>query len=77
MFCGYRQPIPRSLRVAGFVSAIRNALASMQGVATALGARWDSAHPDRYMPRHLRRCTPHGTREVERAVIDDWLTWRR
>ncbi len=77
-----RQAGSPGLRAACLV--IAKALARMRTVATVLGSRWDAAvascapisHVDSYLPRHLRRRMMHGTRKVERAVIDSWLLWR-
>ena len=81
-------PISLSTIATGIATVIGNALASIRTIVTTLSSRWDAADAntaktyapmtyfDGYLPRHLRRRTIHGTRKVERVVIDEWMMWR-
>jgi hypothetical protein len=69
--------------VASFAGAIApalaNALAAIEALAKRFGAGRYSpmTYPDAYLPRHRRRRAKHATRGVDRAVIDQWLMWRK
>ena len=84
------EPTPISLPpiVTGIATAIVNAVASVRKMVTTLSSRWESAdasatktyapmtYSDGYPSRDERRRMMRGTREVERAVIDEWRLWR-
>jgi hypothetical protein len=66
--------------VAGAIAAaIANALAPIDAIAKRLGATRYSpmTYPATFPPRQRRRRATHAARSVERAVIDQWLMWRK
>jgi hypothetical protein len=84
------EPTPLSLSpvATGIATVIGNAVASIRRMVTTLGSRWRAAdanatktyapmtYSDGYPSRHERRRMMRGMREVERAVIDEWMLWR-
>ncbi len=84
------EPTPISLPpiVTGIATVIVNAVASIRKMVTTLSSRWDAAdasatktyapmtYSDGYPSRDERRRMMRGTREVECAVIDEWMLWR-
>jgi hypothetical protein len=68
---------------AGIATTIGNAVASIRRMAIKLGSRWHAAeasaaatyapmtYSDGFPPRHERRRTMRGTREVERVISDE------
>ena len=74
-------PTPRA--VASLAGAIATALvkatAPIDAIAKRLGAGRHSpiTFSDTYLTRHQRRHAKYATRGVERAIIDQWLMWRK
>ena len=71
-------PISLSTIAAGIATVIGNALASIRTMVTTTQRQ---TYPpmtcsDGCPPRDVRRRMMRGTREVERAVIDEWMLWR-
>ena len=66
--------------LAGAIStALVKAIAPIDAIAKRLGTGRYSpmTYPDPYVPRHRRRRAKYATRGVERAVVDQWLMWRK
>jgi hypothetical protein len=66
-----------STALAAIAHVIVNTAASMGAAAGNPGALRNAAKADRHSRQERRRGAGGGSRDVERAVIDQWLLWRK